>query len=478
MTVQWPFFLAGQPCRPNADLIVVDKYTGKEIASVASADQSTYLQAIEKAYAARNSVAKVAPFQRRDVLQHCAARFRERSEELAQSLCAEAGKPIRDARLEVQRLIDTFVIASEEATRITGEQLELRITPRASGYLGSTRRFPIGVIGCISPFNFPLNLAAHKIAPAIAAGCPFVLKPASATPLGALIIGECLQETDWPREAWSILPGTPAAAEPLVTDPRVALLSFTGSPAVGWRLKEQCGRKRIVLELGGNAACIVERDADLKYAVERLIFGAFYQSGQSCIGVQRILVHQSLYDPLKEQLVAATKQLKCGDPHDESTFVGPVIDSASAERLEAWIQSAVGQGATLLCGGERAGNVLAPTLLENVPEDEPLCADEAFGPVAVLSRFDSFEQALDQVNRSRFGLQAGLFTRDIGRILLAHERLEVGGLIVGDVPSWRVDSMPYGGVKESGLGREGIRYAIESMTESRLLVIKSPERLD
>lgn len=473
MAKQWPFFLAGTPQQPNSDLIVTDKYSGSPIASVAMADSSTYLRAIEAAYASREATASFAPYRRRDVLMHCVTRFRERAEELAQSLCGEAGKPIRDSRAEVQRLIDTFCIAAEEATRITGEQLELAVTARAADYLGSTRRFPIGVVGCIAPFNFPLNLAAHKVAPAIAAGCPFVLKPASATPLGALIIGECLSETDWPKESWSILPATPAAAQALITDERVALLSFTGSPAVGWKLKSQCGRKRIVLELGGNAACIVERDADLDHCVERLVFGAFYQSGQSCISVQRILVHESVYDALKTKLVAATKQLKCGDPHNESTFIGPVIDQGSAERLEAWIQSAQKRGGKLLCGGSRTGQLVAPTLLESVPDEEPLSCEEAFGPVAILAPFSTFEEALEIANQSRFGLQAGLFTRDLGRILRAHQKLEVGGLIVGDVPSWRVDSMPYGGIKESGLGREGIRYAIESMTEPKLLVIKS-----
>ncbi|MCA9106872.1 MAG: aldehyde dehydrogenase family protein [Planctomycetales bacterium] len=478
MTTRWPLYLGGEPQHPNDSLEVLDKFNQRPIARVATADAATYETAIASAYSAREAAASVPPYQRRDVLLHCARRFGERQSELAESLCAEAGKPIRDCRGEVVRLIDTFRIAAEEATRITGEQLELAVTERAVGYQGSTRRFPVGVVGCIAPFNFPLNLAAHKVAPAIAAGCPFVLKPASATPLGALIIGQTLAETDWPRAAWSILPGTPAAAAPLVTDERVALLSFTGSPAVGWKLKSQCGRKRIVLELGGNAACIVERDADVDHAVERLIFGAFYQSGQSCIGVQRILVHRSRYDELRAKLVEATERLVSGDPHDETTFVGPVIDGDSAERLERWIASARAAGGRVLCGGRRTGNVVEPTLLENVPVEEPICAEEAFGPVAVLSSYDSFAEAIEIVNASRFGLQAGLFTRDLGRILMAHSRLEVGGVIVGDIPSWRVDSMPYGGVKESGFGREGVRYAIESMTEPRLLVIKDPGCLD
>lgn len=478
MTTAWPMYLAGVASNGSAELPVRDKYTGEPIAVVARADRNEVERAITAAYASRKSLAELPAYRRRDVLNHCAARFDAQREELAGSLCAEAGKPIRDARGEVQRLIDTFRIAAEESTRIVGEQLELGIAPRAAGYRGSTRRFPIGVVGAIGPFNFPLNLAAHKIAPAIAAGCPFVFKPASTTPLGALIIGRTLAETDWPRDAWSILPATSQDAEPLVTDERIALLSFTGSPEVGWELKRRCGRKRIVLELGGNAACIVERDADIDHAVERLIFGAFYQSGQSCIGVQRILVHASRYEELREKLVAATERLVGGDPRDERTFVGPLIDEAAAVRLETQIAQAVAAGARRLCGGGRRGSLLEPTLLEDVPATLPICADEAFGPVAVLSRYERFSEALAQVDAGRYGLQAGLFTRDIGRIEQAYATLEVGGLIVGDVPSWRVDSMPYGGVKQSGFGREGVRYAIESMTEPRLLVVRDPGSLD
>lgn len=467
-----PAWLAGRPFRAAQTLAVRDKYSGDLIAQVASAEQADFVAAISRAHAARSAAAAVPPDTRRDILLQCAQRFERDSESLAQQLCAEAGKPIRDARGEVQRLIDTFRIASEEATRITGEMLELQVSARARGYRGMTRRFPIGVVAGISPFNFPLNLAAHKIAPAIAAGCPFVLKPASSTPLGALAIGQALAETAWPSEAWSILPGSPQAADPLVSDDRVALLSFTGSPAVGWQLKQRCGRKRIVLELGGDAACIVEPDADLEQVVARLIFGAFYQSGQSCISVQRILVHESILAPLRQRLITATRALECGDPRDERTSIGPLIDLASAQRVEAWIEEAVAGGATLLCGGKRRGSFIEPALLENVPSSAKLACEEVFGPVAILSAYRDFEDAIERVNGSRYGLQAGLFTRDIERIERAWECLEVGGLIVGDVPSWRVDSMPYGGVKESGLGREGVRHAIESMTESRLLVLR------
>jgi acyl-CoA reductase-like NAD-dependent aldehyde dehydrogenase len=408
------------------------------------------------------------------VLNHCVKRFQERSEELAGLLCLEAGKPIKDSRGEVSRLIDTFRVAAEESVRITGEVLNLEISPRAKGYRGMVQLVPIGPCSFISPFNFPLNLAAHKIAPALAVGCPFVLKPASRTPLGAIIIGEVMAETDLPPGAFSILPCHRDGADLFTTDERLKLLSFTGSPEVGWDLKARAGKKKVILELGGNAACIVDADTDLTDAVDRLIIGAFYQSGQSCIGVQRILVHESVYNELKTRLVDKTKKLISGDPKKEDTFIGPMIDEKEAKRLEDWINSAVAAGGKLLCGGKRNGAILDATLLEDVPKDQTICTNEAFGPVAVLSKFSDFNAALDEVNDSTFGLQAGIFTRDIYKMQRAWDRLEVGGVIIGDVPSWRVDNMPYGGVKDSGLGREGIRYAMKDMSEERLLVIRTP----
>jgi acyl-CoA reductase-like NAD-dependent aldehyde dehydrogenase len=351
----------------------------------------------------------------------------------------------------------------------------LDISPRARTYQGMWKRVPIGPCSFISPFNFPLNLAAHKIAPAIAVGCPFVMKPASRTPLGALIIGEVLAETDLPKGAFSILPAARQGADLFTTDDRLKLLSFTGSPDVGWDLKARAGKKKVVLELGGNAAVIIDHDADLDDAVARVIFGAFYQSGQSCIGVQRIIVHAEIYDAFKERLVAKAKTLVAGDPHDEKVFIGPMIDEKEARRLDGWIQEATAAGARLLCGGKRVGAMLEATLLEDVPRDTRLYREEAFGPVASLSRFTDFQAALDEVNDSKFGLQAGVFTRDLYKMLQAWDHLEVGGVVIGDVPSYRVDNMPYGGVKDSGLGREGVRFAMEDMTEIRNLVIRTPE---
>ncbi|MDB5423087.1 MAG: aldehyde dehydrogenase [Phenylobacterium sp.] len=471
----YPLYLANVAQSPNQDLEVTDKFTGEVATRVAQADAATIDAGIAACVEAAEPMARMAAYERQAVLAHCVTRFTERYDELAYALCVEAGKPIRDSRGEVTRLIDTFRIAAEESVRITGEVQPLDISPRARGYQGMWKRVPIGPCSFVSPFNFPLNLAAHKIAPALAVGCPFVMKPASRTPLGAIIIGEVLAETDLPKGAFSILPAHREGADLFTTDPRLKLLSFTGSPEVGWDLKARAGKKKVVLELGGNAAVIVDHDitgADLDDAVERIIFGAFYQSGQSCIGVQRIIIHEAIYDQLRDRLVARARTLIAGDPKNEDTFIGPMIDVKEATRLDSWIQAAVADGATLLCGGKREGAMLEATLLEGVPRKAKLYAEEAFGPVAILSRFTDFEAALDEVNDSRFGLQAGVFTRDLFKMLAAWDRLDVGGVVIGDVPSYRVDNMPYGGVKDSGLGREGVRFAMEDMTEIRNLVIR------
>jgi acyl-CoA reductase-like NAD-dependent aldehyde dehydrogenase len=471
----YTLYLANEAKQPNTDLEVTDKYTGKVAFRTALADAATIDAAIGAAVEAAEPMARMASYERQAVLQHCVDRFKERFDELAYALCVEAGKPINDAEGEVTRLIDTFRIAAEEAVRMTGEVQPLDISKRARGYLGIWKRVPIGPCSFIAPFNFPLNLAAHKIAPALAVGCPFVMKPASRTPLGALIIGEVLAETDLPKGAFSILPASRDGADLLTEDDRLKLLSFTGSPGVGWELKAKAGKKKVVLELGGNAAAIVDADADLDDAVERIIFGAFYQSGQSCIGVQRIIIHERIYDELKERLVAKTKTLVAGDPHDRKTFIGPMIDMKEAKRLDDWIRKAVDGGARLLVGGKRDGAMLEATLLEGVDRSATVYREEAFGPVAILSKFSDFDAALDEVNDSKFGLQAGIFTRDLFKTLNAWDRLDVGGIVINDVPSYRVDNMPYGGVKDSGLGREGIRFAMEDMTEIRNLVIRRRE---
>jgi len=471
----YPYYLASEPEYANTDLEVTNKYTGEVATKVAMADVDTIDKAIAAAEKAQPAMAAMAPYERQAVLEHCVKRFTERADELAQALCIEAGKPIKDAKGEVSRLIDTFKIAAEESVRINGETVNLEISARAKGYQGMTKKVPIGPCSFISPFNFPLNLAAHKVAPAIAAGCTFVLKPASRTPIGALIIGEVLAETDLPKGAFSILPCSRDGADLFTTDDRLKLLSFTGSPDVGWALKAKAGKKPVVLELGGNAACVIDEDADIEDAIERVIIGAYYQSGQSCISVQRLLVHSKIYDEFKSRYVEKVKALVSGDPSKEDTFIGPMISEGEAERLHGWIKEAKDKGATILCGGTREGAMLQATVMENVPKDCDASAEEAFGPLSILAPFDDYDEALKEVNNSRYGLQAGVFTRDIYKAHKAWDVLEVGGVVIGDVPSWRVDNMPYGGVKDSGLGREGIRYAIEDMSETRLMVIRTPQ---
>lgn len=471
---EYPYFLANKPIQANSDLTVTDKFTGETVTRVALADSETIDAAIAAAVQADGAMRSLPAYERKDILTHCVDRFTSRAEELAMMLCIEAGKPIGDSRGEVQRLIDTFQIAAEESVRISGELMPLDRTPRAKGYTAFWKRVPIGPCSFISPFNFPLNLAAHKIAPAIAMGCPFVLKPASYTPLGALVIGEILAETCLPDGAFSILPCKRDGAALFTEDERLKLLSFTGSPDVGWTLKQKAGKKKVVLELGGNAACILHRDADLDDAISRILIGAFYQSGQSCISVQRLLVHESIYASFKEKLVSKTNELKSGDPKNEDTFIGPIISLSEAERIEHWISEAQKAGATLLCGGKREGSVIDATLLENVPHNLPLSCQEVFGPVAMLEPFTDFDAALQEVNNSRYGLQAGIFTRDIYRIQQAWDTLDVGGVMINEVPSWRADHMPYGGVKDSGIGREGIRWAMEDMSELRLMVLRTP----
>ena len=472
----YPYYLASEPHYANTDLDVTNKYTGEVATKVAMADADTIDKAIAAAEEAQPAMAAMAPFERQAVLEHCVKRFTERADELAQALCIEAGKPIKDAKGEVSRLIDTFKIAAEESVRINGEVVNLEISARAKGYQGMTKKVPIGPCSFISPFNFPLNLAAHKVAPAIAAGCTFVLKPASRTPIGALIIGEVLAETDLPKGAFSILPCSRDGADLFTTDERLKLLSFTGSPDVGWALKAKARKKPVVLELGGNAACVVDEDADIEDAIDRVIVGAYYQSGQSCISVQRLLVHSKIYDEFKSRYVEKVKALVSGDPSNEDTFIGPMISEGEAERLHGWIEEAKEKGATILCGGTRDGAMLEATVMENVPKDCDASAEEAFGPLSILVPFDDYDEALEEVNNSRYGLQAGVFTRDIYKANKAWDVLDVGGVVIGDVPSWRVDNMPYGGVKDSGLGREGIRYAIEDMSETRLMVIRTPQQ--
>ncbi len=469
---RYPMFVASKAEQPNTDLVVTDKYTGKEATRVPLADEDAVERAIAGAVEAAEALRKLKPYQRQAILYHCVEQFDKRHDELAEALCIEAGKPMQHAKGEVTRLVDTFRIAAEESVRIYGEVQPMEISARAAGRFGMWKRVPIGPCGFITPFNFPLNLVAHKVAPALAVGCPWVLKPARTTPVGALMIGAILADTDLPEGAFSILPVGGKTAAPIVEDDRIKLLSFTGSDTVGWSLKAKAGKKKVHLELGGNAACIIHDDADIDDAVDRCTLGAFYQSGQSCISVQRLYVHENIYDEFRDQFVDAARGLKVGNPLDEDTFVGPVISDDDAKRMVEWVEEAKAHGATVLCGGGRDGVMVEATLLEDAKPTDKVNGQEVFGPVAVLHRYRDYDEALKAVNSSAYGLQAGVFTRDVFRIHQAWDELEVGGVMANDVPSWRVDHMPYGGVKDSGLGREGLRWAIEEMTEVRLLVLR------
>ena len=465
--------IAGAPT-PGADsLPVVFPYDGTEVARVSVAGQELVERALASAAAAEAEVAALPPHRRAEILIAAAALVRSREDELARQMTLETGNAVWETRFEVQRTGEILQLAGEEARRIasTGEIVPVDAVSRGEGRIGLTRRFPVGVVLAITPFNAPLLLVAHKLGPALAAGCPCIVRPASKTPLSALSLGEILLEAGAPPGAVSVVPCSTELAERMVRDERVKLVSFTGSAAVGWRLQKVAATARVTLELGGNGAVIVQPDADLDYVAERCAFGGFLRAGQACISVQRLYAHASILDGLREKLLTRIGALKTGDPLDESTVVAGLIDEAAAEKAEALVQEAVAAGGHVLCGGTRDGTVLAPTLLVDVPDALRVCSEEAFAPIVVLSAYDDVDDAIARANDSPFGLQAGLFTNDIRVINRAFERLEVGALIVNDVNTFRVDQMPYGGAKRSGHGREGMRWAIREMTEERLLVI-------
>ena len=464
-----PIYLAGQFVEAGTPLEVRNPATGNVVATTFQAGPAELERATAAAVAAFQRTRRLATFERRDALAHVAARIERDAEELATLLSQESGKPIKDARGEVARGALTFRIAAEEATRITGEWLPLDQAAANRGRHGIVRRYPIGPVAGISPFNFPLNLAAHKVAPAIAAGCSIVLKPPSKDPLVMLRVAGYLAETDLPPGAVSILPMDRPTGDRMVGDDRFKLLSFTGSPSVGWKMKAEAGKKKVVLELGGNAGAIVDETADLDWAVERLVYGAFAYAGQVCISVQRIYVVASVYDEFQRRFTERVGRVKVGDPLDPETDLGPMVDEQAVERTHGWVTDALADGARALVQGEPHGRWYGPTVLVEVPRDAMICSEEAFAPVVNLFPVDTFEEAVTAINDSRFGLQCGVFTTSLERTLLAHDELEVGGVIVNDIPTWRTDAMPYGGVKDSGLGREGLRWSIEDMTEPRLL---------
>ncbi len=446
-------------------------YDGTVVGRVFQGRREHAETAIAAAVKAFGTTRRLPAFERQRVLRQVAQTLTERKEQFARTMAQEAGKPLKTARTEVERAIFTFTVAAEESTRIQGEYLPLDWQEFTAGRWGIVRRFPLGPVAGITPFNFPLNLVAHKVAPAIAAGCPLVLKPAPQTPLTALMLAQAVQQTGWPDGALNVLPLSNEDAGLLVTDERIKLISFTGSVPVGWDIKRRAGKKKVVLELGGNAGVIVHGDTDLDYAAGRCVAGSFAYAGQSCISVQRILVERSVLGKFTELLLAGVAKLRTGDPLDESSDLGPMIRESDAIRATQWVEEAVRGGARLLCGGHRNGSLMEPTVLTGTRPEMKVNCQEIFAPVVTVEAYDNFDEALRQVNNSSYGLQAGIFTRDVKRLFTAFEELEVGGLIAGDVPTFRIDHMPYGGVKDSGLGREGLRYAIEEMTEPKLLVM-------
>ena len=477
MPTEFPFVLAGRRGRSGDQLDVTSPFDGSVVGRTWLAGDAEFETGADAAVAAAPAMRRLAAYERGAILAAASRAISARRDEIARILAGEAGKPIKDARVETDRASMTFQVAADEARRLGGEYVPMDLAAHGAGRLGIVKRVPVGPVAAISPFNFPLNLTAHKIAPAIAAGNPIVLKPATKTPLSAILLAQIVVEAGLPPEAISVLPMPRKVGDRLVTDDRFRLLTFTGSSAVGWDMKARAGKKRVILELGGNAGVIIDESADLEFAVSRVATGGFAFAGQSCISVQRVYAHAQIFDAFTEQLVAAVGKLEVGDPMDPATDIGPMIDAGEAERIDEWVREAVAAGARVLTGGSRVGPAsYSPTVLTDVPRDARVCSQEVFAPLVVLERFTSIDEAVTEVNRSSYGLQAGIFTADLEHALRAFDEIEVGGVMVNDVPTYRIDNMPYGGVKDSGLGREGPKYTIEEMTEPRLLVINRRSR--
>jgi acyl-CoA reductase-like NAD-dependent aldehyde dehydrogenase len=465
-------FVGGAFRSEGRPLVVRSPFDGSIVGEATLGTAETIDAAAAAAARAQPAMAALSRDARAKILERAAEGVHARRDELARTLQRESGKPITYARLEVARAVDTLRASADAARALVGAEIPLDAAKPGEGRVGFTRRFPVGPIASITPFNFPLNLVAHKVGPAIAAGCANVVKPASATPLSALALAQICHEAGVPEGGLNVVACDRAVGQRLVTDERLKMLSFTGSAEVGWRMKRDAGRKKVVLELGGNAAAIVLPDADVDHMAARCAVGGFYQAGQSCISVQRVIVHRDVYDRARDALVARTRATPSGDPARDETVSGPLIDEGNAERVAAWIADARALGGRVLAGGEREGAVIAPTLIEGVPRSAKVVAEEVFGPVIVLDQVASLDEALEVADATRFGLQCGIFTHDVRALLRAWETIEVGGIIHDDAPAFRVDLMPYGGVRDSGLGREGPRYTVEEMTEPRLLVLK------
>jgi len=471
-----PIYLAGKWVDSPDRLEVANPADPANPAGVTyNATEEQYEEAVTAAVAAFEQMRVLPAYERGRALREISNGIKARREEIGRILSTEAGKPSRDALVEVDRATLTFRLGAEEAERMYGETIPLDLMASSKGRVGITRRFPIGPVAAISPFNFPLNLAAHKLAPAIAAGCSIVLKPPSKDPLTMLTVAEIVDSVGLPQGAVSILPMTRELGDRMVADDRFKLLTFTGSPSVGWRMKERAGKKKVVLELGGNAGVIIDKTADLDWAVKRTLVGAFSYAGQVCISVQRLFVHEEIREAFLERFLEGVKALHLGDPLDPVTDVGPMVDDKAATRTQRWVDEAVQLGGKIVAGGKANGAFFEPTVLESVPVEAQVCSNEAFAPLVVVFPFTDFGDAIKQVNDSFFGLQTGVFTNDLGHAWQAFNELEVGGVIVNDIPTYRIDNMPYGGVKDSGQGREGLRWSIEDMTELRIMVIAQPQ---
>jgi acyl-CoA reductase-like NAD-dependent aldehyde dehydrogenase len=475
VTKKYPMYLAGEWVESDSPLDVTNPFNGNIIGRTWLASAEQLEQSIAAAERAFEVTRRQPVFERVKILDALADKLQQHRDEIAALIAQEAGKPIRDAETETDRGVFTVQMASEEAKRIEGDVVPLDLLPSSKGRFGIVRRFPIGPIAGISPFNYPLNLALHKVAPAIATGNPIVLKPPSKDPLVMLFVARVLDEIGIEPGSLSVLPMSRDVGNAMVEDDRFKLLSFTGSPDIGWEMKRNAGMKKVVLELGGNAGVIVDEDSDLAFAAQRVRVGAFAYAGQVCISVQRVFVHEKVYEPFVEALVAETGRVKTGDPLDRETDLGPMIDDKAAARSQQWIEDAVAAGARVLTGGKAEGRFMQPTIIENAPRESFVCSREAFAPLVTVFKVPSFGKAVEAVNDSIYGLQAGVFTNNLERALYAFENIDAGGVILNDVPTYRIDHMPYGGVKSSGLSREGIRYAIEDMTEMRLLVINRLE---
>lgn len=478
MTIQrFPIYVGGSFKRTETTLDVVNPYSGEVCFTTFMAGEAEFEQATQAAVAVRQQMQDLPAYQRYDILMTVSNLIRESREEFAAIMANEAGKPYTTALGEVDRAVQTFLVAAEESKRLPGEVISLDWMPNAHGKHGIVEYFPVGLVAGITPFNFPLNLVAHKVAPAIAAGCPIVLKPASTTPVTAIKLAQLIDQTSLPKGAFSVLPMTRQVGNHLVTDDRYQLLTFTGSAEVGWLMKKNSSKKKIVLELGGNAGLIIEADADLDKAINKSVVGGFSYAGQSCIHTQRIYVHSSVYDDFIERYVKAVKSLVVGDPLKPETAVASMIDENNARRIEQWVDEARQAGATVLCGGRRDGALYQPTVITNTTPEMKVTCEEAFAPVVVIEKYTDFKQVVEAVNNSAYGLQAGLFTKDSRKIRYAFRHLEVGGLTINETPTFRADHMPYGGVKDSGIGREGPKYAIYDMLEPKILIQEEPEDL-